>query len=100
MDDLFEFLFEVFGEIFGETYIDLYTNLFSSIFPNHRGRKWIEVVGTVIGIIMFIATLALLIWGIYRILNQLPNGVIIIAGAVLFFIFHLLIGGLLRRRNA
>ena len=101
MEGIFEILFELIGEIIAETYIGLYVNLFPAIFPNHRGRKWIEVVGASIGLLMFFGTLALILWGIVCFLKQqLLKGFIIIAGMILIFVIHLLIGGFLRRRNA
>ena len=95
-----EILFEGIGEIVAETYIALYTNLLSAIFPNHRGRKWIEVVGAIIGLLMFIVTLVLCLWGLVCFLKQqFLKGFIIIAGTILIFLVHALISIRLQRRN-
>ncbi|MBQ3490672.1 MAG: hypothetical protein IJA86_08790 [Clostridia bacterium] len=101
MEDIFEILFEGLGEIFVETYIALYTNLLSAIFPNHRGRKWIEIVGVILGLLMFFGTLALCFWGIACFFKrQFLKGLIIIAGMILIFVIHVLVNRRLDRRNA
>ena len=100
MEAIFEILFEVIGNIVAETYIALYPNLLSAIFPNHRGRKWIEVVGTIIGLLIFIGTLSLCIWVIIEFFKrQFLKGFIIIAGTILIFLIHVLVNFRLHRRN-
>ena len=96
-----EIIFELIGEIVVETYIGLYANLLPAIFPNHRGRKWIEVVGAIIGLLMFFGTFALVLWGIACFVKrQLLKGFIVIAGAILIFVIHVLISIRLQRRKA
>lgn len=100
MEGLFEFLFEIIGEVVAEIYIDFYIKLFSAIFPKHRERKWIEIVGAIIGLLMFIGILALCIWGIaFFVKRQFLKGFIVIVGAILIFVIHVLISVRLRRRN-